>query len=161
VQITIAARRQEIYEEPLMPSAERSLNIRRPVADVFAFLADGANGLKWRSGVLDIAHVSGTGVGEQWRQGVKGPGGRRVAADYEITAYEPPRRLEFKATAGPVRPTGGYLLEPVGEESTKLTFWLREDLGGWKKFVLGGQVQKTMDAEMAALDRLKDVLEAG
>jgi len=27
--------------------------------------------------------------------------------------------------------------------------------------VLGGQVQKTMDAEMAAIDKLKSVLEAG
>jgi uncharacterized protein YndB with AHSA1/START domain len=144
-----------------MPSAERSITINRSVADVFAYLADGANGLAWRSGVLDISKVSGTGVGEQWRQGVKGPGGRRIAADYEITAYEPPRRLEFKATAGPVRPAGGYRLEPEGEGSTKLTFWLREELGGWKKFVLGGQVQKTMDAEMAALDKLKAVLENG
>jgi hypothetical protein len=52
-------------------------------------------------------------------------------------------------------------LDPDGQDSTTLTCWLREDLGGWKKFVLGGQVQKTMDAEMAALDKLKSVLEAG
>jgi len=41
-----------------------------------------------------------------------------------------------------------------------LTFRLSADIGGWKKWVMSGQVQKTMDAEMAALDRLKSVLEA-
>jgi hypothetical protein len=131
------------------------------MADVFTFIADGANAPKWRSGVLDVAHVSGKGVGEQWRQGVKGPGGRRIAADYEITAYEPPTLLEFKATAGPVRPSGGYRLEELGAHSTstQLAFWLKEELSGWKKLVFGGSVQKTMDAEMAALDRLKALLE--
>jgi uncharacterized protein YndB with AHSA1/START domain len=146
-----------------MPSATRKITIDRPIAEVFAFVADGANAMKWRSGVLDVALVSGKGVGEQWRQGVKGPGGRRIAADYEITAYDPPNLLEFKATAGPVRPAGGYGLEALGAHSTstQLTFWLKEELGGWKKLVLGGSVQKTMDAEMAALDRLKSLLEAG
>ena len=142
-----------------MPSAERTITINRPIADVFAYVSSGANATAWRSGVLDIAHVSGQGVGEKWSQGVRGPGGRRIAADYEITAYGPPRLLDFKATAGPLRPAGGYRLTPVGEESTDLTFWLKEDLSGWKKLVFGGQVQKTMDAEMAALDRLKAVLE--
>lgn len=56
---------------------------------------------------------------------------------------------------------GGYRLESAGAISTQVTFWLREDLGGWKNLVFGGSVQKTMDAEMAALDRLKSVLEAG
>jgi uncharacterized protein YndB with AHSA1/START domain len=145
-----------------MPSATRTISISRPIADVFTFVADGAKAQQWRSGVLDIAHISGKGVGEQWRQGVKGPGGRRIAADFEITVYEPPALLEFKATAGLVRPSGGYRLEALGAHSTstQLTFWLKEELGGWKKLLLSGSVQKTMEAEMAALDRLKSVLEA-
>jgi uncharacterized protein YndB with AHSA1/START domain len=142
-----------------MPTARRSITINRPIDEVFAFVADGANGPKWRSGVLDVAHVSGKGVGETWRQGVKGPGGRRIAADYEITAFDPPDSLEFKATAGPVRPAGGYRLAASGAGATEITFWLNEDLGGWKKLVFGGSVQKTMDAEMRALDKLKTVLE--
>lgn len=60
--------------------------IARPPAEVFAFLADGTNNKQWRSGVLDIALKSGRGRGAVYEQGVKGPFGRRVAADYEITA---------------------------------------------------------------------------
>ena len=141
-----------------MASAQRSIVIQRPIDEVFAFVADGANAQRWRSGVLDVEHVAGKGVGETWRQGVKGPGGRRIAADYEITAWEPPQHLAFRAIAGPVRPTGEYRLA-AEDGGTRLTFSLAADVTGWKRFVMAGAVQSTMDAEMAALDRLKAALE--
>ena len=87
-----------------MPHAEHSVTVERPIDEVFAFLADGENDPRWRSGVLDIERVAGEGVGARYRQGVKGPMGRRVAADYEVTEFVPPRALGFRATAGPVRP---------------------------------------------------------
>jgi uncharacterized membrane protein len=141
-----------------MPSAEHQVTIARPVGEVFAYVADGLNGPNWRPGVLDVTHISGTGVGATYKQGVKAPGGRRVAADYRITAYEPDRRLSFEAIAGPVRPTGTYLFEgtPGG---TRLTFSLAAELGGIKRLLMGGAVQKTMDAEVAATERLKTILE--
>jgi uncharacterized protein YndB with AHSA1/START domain len=142
-----------------MPAATKTVTINRPIEDVFAFIADGAKAPLWRSGVLDITLAGGQGVGQKWTQGVKGPGGRRIAADFEITHYEPPTKLEFQTVTGPVRPTGGYLLAASGPDTTDVTFWLRADLGGLKKLLLGRSVQKTMDAEVAALDRLKSVLE--
>jgi uncharacterized protein YndB with AHSA1/START domain len=142
-----------------MPSARHEVTIGRPPSEVFAFIADGLNGPRWRPGILDIAHESGTGVGATYRQGVKGPGGRRVAADYRITTYEPNSRLAFEAIAGPVRPAGEYLLADV-PDGTRLTFSLQAELGGIKKLLMGGAVQKTMDAEVASTERLKTVLES-
>jgi uncharacterized protein YndB with AHSA1/START domain len=141
-----------------MPSATHTVTINRPVDAVFAYVTDGMNGSKWRSGVLETEHVSGSGVGAVYRQGVKGPGGRRVAADYEVTAFEPGRRMAFKAIAGPVRPTGEFRFADV-DGGTRLTFSLDAQLSGWKAVLMGGLVQKTMDAEVAALDRLKGILE--
>ncbi len=142
-----------------MPEARHEVTIRRPVGEVFAFVADGLNGPKWRSGILDIAHISGSGVGATYKQGVKGPGGRRVDADYQITAFEPNTRLAFKTIAGPVRPTGEYRLEDV-DGGTRLTFALQAELGGLKKLVMGGAVQKTMESEVQATERLKSVVES-
>jgi uncharacterized protein YndB with AHSA1/START domain len=96
-----------------MPEAEHSVTVERPVEEVFAFLADAENDPRWRSGVLDIERVAGDGVGARYRQGVKGPMGRRVSGDFEITEYAPPRAIGFRATAGPVRPEGRYELEPA------------------------------------------------
>jgi uncharacterized membrane protein len=142
-----------------MPSAEGEVTIGRPVAEVFAFVADGLNAPKWRPGVLDISLESGRDIGAVYKQGVKGPGGRRIAADYRVTAFEPNRRLGFEAIAGPVRPTGQFTFEDVNG-ATRVTFGLQAELSGFKKLLMGGMVQRTMDAEVAALGRLKAVLEA-
>src|ERR1700674_5080371 len=116
--------------ERTMPSAQHSVSINRPAADVFAFVADGTNAKQWRPGVLDVSHLAGEGTGAVYRQGVKGPGGRRIAADYEVTAYEPGRRLAFRAIAGPVRPSGEYRFESAGETTT-VTFSLEATVTGW------------------------------
>jgi uncharacterized protein YndB with AHSA1/START domain len=142
----------------MMPSAARSIVIDRRPEDVWSFVTDGSNATAWRAGVLDVAKVSGSGVGEVWKQGVKGPGGRRIDADYEITAWEPGRRMAFRAIAGPVRPTGEFRFED-DNGGTKLSFALDAPLSGLKGLLMGRAVQSTMDGEMAALDRLKAALE--
>jgi uncharacterized protein YndB with AHSA1/START domain len=147
------------HEEHAMPAASNSVVIARSPEDVFAFIADGTTAPRWRGGVTDVSLVSGSGQGARYKQGVKGPGGRRVDADYEVTAFEPPSRLAFSATAGPVRPTGEYRLEPVSG-GTQVTFSLDATLSGFSRLLMGGAVQKSMDAEVGSLARLKSVLEA-
>lgn len=142
-----------------MPAATHSVSIRRPIGEVFAFVADGENAKRWRPGVLDVAHQSGEGLGAVYRQGVRGPGGRRIAADYEVTAFEPEKRLAFRAIAGPVRPTGEYLFMP-NEEGTTVSLSLDATLTGWKRLLMGRAVQATMEAEVRNLDTLKSILEA-
>ncbi len=142
-----------------MPSATRTLSINRPIGEVFDYLADGTNAKQWRPGVLDVAHVSGEGIGAVYRQGVKGPGGRRIAADYEVTAFDPNRRIAFRAIAGPVRPTGEYRLE-ADDRQTTVTFSLEATLGGWKALLMTRAVQSTMESEMGNLDALKRILES-
>ena len=135
-----------------MPAATHTTTIAAPIDRVFAFVADGANATRWRPGVLDVQHVSGTGVGATYKQGVKGPGGRRVDADYVVTAFEPDRRIAFKATAGPVRPVGEYVFEDLGG-STRVTMSLSAE-SGWKALLMGGAVQKTMDAEVRTIEAI-------
>jgi uncharacterized protein YndB with AHSA1/START domain len=140
-----------------MPEATNTVQIGRPPAEVFAFLADGETGPQWRSGVLDVRLRSGQGVGAIYEQGVKGPFGRRVPADYEVTAYEPDSLLAFRAIAGPVRPEGSYELAPA-DSGTRVTFTLRCTPAGLAK-LMTPMVAKTMRSEVAQLDRLRDVLE--
>jgi uncharacterized protein YndB with AHSA1/START domain len=140
-----------------MPQASYTVAIARPVDEVFDFVADGEKCTQWRPGVLDIRRESGDGVGTRYSQGVKGPMGRRIAADYVVTVFEPGRGLEFETVAGPVRPHGRYDLEPA--EGTRLTFALDAELGGLRGLLMGSQVQRTMDSEVRALDNLKRVLE--
>ena len=140
-----------------MPEARNTVQIARPPADVFAFLADGTTNTQWRPGVIDIHLKSGSGRGAIYEQGVKGPFGRRVPADYEITVFEPDRRIGFRAIAGPVRPEGSYELEPA-DDGTRLTFKLSCSPTGFAR-VMTPMVAKTMRSEVARLEGLRAILE--
>lgn len=142
-----------------MPEAEHAVTIELPVEAVYAYVLDGENCPAWRPGVVEIKRVSGDGAGAIYRQVVKGPGGRRIDADYTITHVEPNRLIEFQTLAGPVRPRGRYTFEPVGD-ATRLTFRLDANVGGFRGLLLGPAVGRTMQAEVHALDRLKEVLES-
>ena len=85
--------------------------------------------------------------------------GRRITADYEVTVFEPDRRLEFQTLTGPARPHGRYHLEPA-DGGTRLTFSLDAQVTGLSRLLMGSAVQKTMDSEVRTLDNLKQVLEA-
>ena len=140
-----------------MPSAANEIVIARSLQDVFRFFADLENDFQWRSGVLDLERISGSGVGARYAQGVKGPRGRRIAADIEITELEPASAIAFQTITGPVRPRGRYLLAPA-DGGTRVRFELEAKLGGLKR-LMAPMVQKTMNAEVGHLDRLKEVLE--
>ena len=140
-----------------MPSAEHSVVVHRPRSEVFAFIADGENAQQWRPAVLDIRRERGEGVGAVYRQGVKGPFGRRVAADYEVTALEPDRSLAFRAIAGPVRPEGRYELADL-DGATRVTFRLEYEPRGAAK-LMSPMVAKSMQSEVRSLENLRRVLE--
>jgi len=92
-----------------------------------------------------------------YRQGVRGPGGRRIPADYQVTAFEPGTRLAFEAIAGPVRPTGEFRLHEA-DGATTLTFSLQVELAGLKRLLMSRMVQRTMDAEVRAIENLERLL---
>lgn len=142
-----------------MAQASYSVTINRLIEDVFAFIADGERCPEWRPGVIDIKRISGEGVGTKYAQGVSGPMGRRIAADYEVTVFQPSSWLEFETTTGPARPHGRYDLAAVAG-GTRLTFSLDAQLTGLRKLVMGPMVQKTMDSEVRNLDNAKRLLES-
>ena len=90
---------------------------------------------------------------------MNGPGGRRVAADYEVTEYEADRLLAFRAMAGPVRPRGWFRLDPA-DGSTRLTFLLEAEPRGLKRIALQGAVSRSMQVEVGAIENMKRLLES-
>jgi uncharacterized protein YndB with AHSA1/START domain len=142
-----------------MPSAQRSVRIARPVAEVFAFFTDPANETRWRSGHLKEFRAEGPlAVGTRIRQVLAGPMGRDIDADIEVTVLDPGARYAFATLTGPVRPTGAFEFRPVSE-GTEVTLRLDAQLTGVKKLVMGASVQRAMNGEVAALDRAKALLE--
>lgn len=141
-----------------MPHAERTVTIAAPVDRVFAFFTDPANDATWRSGVQEMYADGPPAVGNVVHQTVAGPMGRGVGADIEITDYRHDEAYGFRGVSGPVRPVGSYTFAASGT-ATAVAFRLDCDLHGVKGMLLGRQVQRSMDGEMAALDTAKRLLE--
>ncbi|WP_125610631.1 SRPBCC family protein [Specibacter cremeus] len=144
-----------------MVHAEHEVVVGRSAADVYSYLADGMNNPSWRHGVRDLVLRSGepAAVGAVYGQTMAGPGGRAIAGDYEITEAVPGERLSFHVVAGPARPTGTYTFT-AEDAGTRVKFALDVQPSGMMK-LLSPAIARTMRQEVAQLDRLKSVLEAG
>lgn len=143
-----------------MAHAENEIVINKPAAVVFGFIADGLNNPKWRPGVVSIELTSGQEgrINAEYKQVLKGPGGRNIDGDYKITVATPNKELGFVVTAGPARPSGNYFFEAVGI-GTKVKFVLDFQPKGLAK-LMGPMIQKTMIGEVAQLANLKQLLES-
>ena len=142
-----------------MPYAEHTVTVNRPARDVFDYLADGTHNREWRSGVLEIERTSAAdGEGATYRQVLSGPGGRRIDGDYRVTVFDPPRRLEFRVTAGPARPVGVFELTENADQSTQVRFALDYKPAGFMA-LMTPMVARQMQREVAQLDNLKAILE--
>ena len=143
-----------------MPHVEHTVTVNRPARVVFDYLADGMNNRAWRNGVLVIERTnSADGLGATYRQVTStGPGGRPLDEDYRVTVFDPPRRLEFLVTAGPVRPAGVFELIENPDQSTQVRFVLALKAARlWK--LLAPMITPRMQREVDALDNLKAILE--
>jgi uncharacterized protein YndB with AHSA1/START domain len=159
-----------------MPSAQRTILITSPPEQVFAFFTDTRNDQRWRPHVKEVGAEGPVRVGSTVHQVVAGPGGRGIPADLEVTAYEPPSgnvgakrppapaassgRYAFKVIAGPVRPVGEFRFTP-SQGGTEVSFSLNAEFAGIKKLLMSKAVQKSMDGEMASLDKAKALIEHG
>src|SRR5947209_5473163 len=142
-----------------MAHAEASITIKRPTESVFNFVLDGMNNPRWRPAVLDIQQVPGkaAGVGAKYKQGLKGPGGRRIDGDYEIVECQPNELIAFQVISGPARPTGTYRFESVGD-ATRVTFMLHYEPKGLAR-LMDPMITRTMRSDVATLSNLKAYLE--
>jgi uncharacterized protein YndB with AHSA1/START domain len=142
-----------------MPHAEHTVTINRPARDVFDYLADGTHNRDWRNGVLEIEKTTAAeGEGASYRQVLAGPGGRRIQGDYRVTAFDPPRRLEFLVTAGPARPSGTFELTEAPDHCTQVRFTLDIKPTGLMKLITP-MIARQMRSEVTQLDTLKTILE--
>jgi uncharacterized membrane protein len=141
-----------------MAFAEHEVLIPRDAMDVYSFLIDGLNLPQWRTGIRSISLASGAArtKGAVYRQTVLGRSGWPVPADFEITEARPGAEVRYQVISGQNRPSGGYYLstEPAG---TRVRFALEYQPKGLLGLMNTG-IQRAMKAEVAQLERLKDVL---
>jgi uncharacterized membrane protein len=140
-----------------------SIEIDRRPEEVFAYLDDLERHGEWQPDIVSTRIETagpvrvGTRVKESRRMG-----SREQDTSYEITEHEPPRRSAFRGLAGPVRPVGTLIVEPLGDgEKSRVS--LEFDLVGygWGKLIAPLARRQAESSIVASQRQLKARLENG
>lgn len=138
---------------------KNSILINRPPQDVFNILTDPAKLSRWQSTVETAEWSSnGThGVGSTMKVVAKFLG-RKIESEIEVTAWEPPHRLDYKSVNGPYPAEASNTLEPQGE-GTLLTSVSQGEMGSFFKLAEGlvaRQLEKQLNANYESLKLLME-----
>lgn len=117
-----------------MINVQVSIVINRPLEEVFGFLSNLENNLKWRSGMIKADKISAgpIGVGTTYRM-INNFFGRQVEGEAVVTEYELNRKYATMNKSGlPIKTQ--RMFEPV-ERGTRVTFSVETEVGGFFKLV--------------------------
>jgi uncharacterized membrane protein len=92
-----------------MVTLEEHLRIDAPVEHVFEYLSRFENDTQWRTEVTSSRRTTPTdrGIGERYEQQLV-VDGQEIGIDFEVTDYDPNRRIGFRGTAGDLTGRGTY-----------------------------------------------------
>jgi uncharacterized protein YndB with AHSA1/START domain len=136
-----------------------TITIDRPVAEVFAFLAQLENLPRWNYAISETRKISigPIGAGARYEQTRTIP--TRSTETFEITAYEPDRTLAIRGTFGPFPGRFTYELEPMGNH-TRLVNTVDLEPSGLVSIVAPLLTSRVKAAVAANLGALKQLLES-
>ncbi len=143
-----------------MVTIEASVDINRPIEEVFAYATDPAKKPEWSSLLLECT-LDGSGpigVGSRIRSIGKFLG-RRLESTSEVTQYEPPSKFAMRVVSGGVHLEIDRQLESI-DEGTRYRSRLVGDSGGLFKLadpIVAALMKRTVETD---LQTLKALLEA-
>jgi len=138
---------------------EKSVVIKKPVGEVFAFVNKNENSTKWQSGVVSVQMEEGPDnvVGSRYIE-VRKFMGQEMKTTMEITAFTQNVKWGAKVVKGPVPYEVTMTYESV-PEGTKITTHVEGEPTGFFKLAEGmvaGTLGKSLEEDQ---NRLKAILE--
>lgn len=142
---------------------EGTAEIDRPIAEVFAFLADGENDPKFSPRVLAMVKKTDgpTAVGTVYASTVK-DAGMKTTREFRISEFEPPTRIRWTevSTNLVTAPEGGYDLEPTPAGGTRLRVYNVLEGHGIGKLLVGFALSAARKDADPFAGRIKAAVEA-
>ncbi len=149
-----------------MIRGEESIEINRPVQEVFSYASNPENFPEWVATVIEVRqHAPGGGPLRRGRRftAMQQALGRRFEAPFQVIDYEPNRHYAHRSTEGhPVAVTMVFTYEPMSSssEGTRFTSLIEAQPGGFFR-VVGPVLERALRRQMRTnLEMLKDLLEA-
>jgi uncharacterized protein YndB with AHSA1/START domain len=137
---------------------EHTLQIARPVDEVFAYLTDIGRIPEWQASAEEVSFEGELAEGSRIRE-VRSMMGRRATSTMEVTEYDPPKRFSLRTVEGPITYTVDHALEAV-DGGTRVTFTGRGETNRVPRLMLG-TVRKTIQRQFVKdLETFKRRLES-
>ena len=141
-----------------MTVLKEQLEVNRPMDEVFTFVGDFANAERWDPGVASSRALADgpVRVGSRYELIVVF-NGRRLPMTYEVTAYDPPHRVELRGTGSTVNAVDDIRFEPT-ERGTRIRYTADLRLRG--PFRLGEPLLRSRFEETGrrAMEGMREVL---
>ena len=141
---------------------EATIEIDRPVAEVFAFLADGGNDPKFSPRVQQMEKTTDgpTGVGTAYRSTVK-DAGLTTKREFAITEFEPNVRIRWAERSKNLvtAADGGYDFESISDTKTRLRIFNVLEGHGFGKLIAGFALSAARKDAPAFAGRIKKAVE--
>ncbi|MFE2478220.1 SRPBCC family protein [Streptomyces sp. NRRL F-2747] len=118
---------------------ESTVEIDRPVGEVFAYLADGRNDPQFSPRVQEITKTPDgpTGVGTVFRSTVK-DAGMKTGREFRITGFEPQKLIRWtEQSKNLVTAEGGYDFEALSGDRTRVRIFNTLEGHGLGKLLVG------------------------
>jgi uncharacterized protein YndB with AHSA1/START domain len=111
-------------------------DIKRPVAEVFAYVTDPAKLATWQTNTVSAMAEDGAPLhlGSRLREVHRGPGGRQLSSLVEVSELVPDRLFALRAVEGPLPVDARLSVEP-SESGTRLRFRVRGEPTGPLRFL--------------------------
>jgi carbon monoxide dehydrogenase subunit G len=140
---------------------ELSVDVDRPLHDVWEYLTDPERVPEWQSSAESSRQITDgpMGTGTHLRDERRFMG-RRATSEVEVTEYEPERLFTLHGLSGPVRFTVRHRLSENGD-GTRLDVEAEADPGGIGRFMRPVIERAAAHEFRGDFDRLKRNLEAG
>lgn len=110
-----------------MASYETTVETRRPIDEVFAYLAEFSNTAEWDPGIVEAERLTHDelGVGTRFRV-VSSTAGNQQTIEYEVTEFEPPNRVVLVGQTPRLRSIDVLTFTELDGGGTRVTY--RADL---------------------------------
>jgi uncharacterized protein YndB with AHSA1/START domain len=135
-----------------------TITIERRPDEVFGFLAQFENVPLWNYAISETRKIDGgaVGVGSRYRQTRTLPSQREET--FEVTEFEPGRRLAIRGDLGPFRSEVTYVLDPT-DTGTTITNTMNLQPTGAARLIAPLAASRVKQAVAANLATLKQILE--
>jgi hypothetical protein len=137
--------------------------IDRPIDEVFTFLAAGTNDPKFSPRVQEIRQTTEgpVGVGTVFESTVK-DAGMKSSRRFELTAVQAPTKIRWTERSKNIVtvPDGGYDLERLSDNETRVTIHNQFEGHGFGKLVVGFAARAAVKDAPALAQRIKAAVEA-